>query len=190
MKPKYLVPAVLMFFLAGCVISLQAAELDGPLENIALNRAACQSDSADDDHTAHLVTDGSPKTYWQSRPGRMSWLSVNFGERCPFDRVVLNWGSLYATAFRLEVSDDEQHPQTWKEIYAVTNGVGGRQDISLPSVTARHLRVVITAYSSPNQGCILSEVEVYGRHHTHFTPATQPEPAADGSVALAGANYN
>jgi hypothetical protein len=36
--------------------------------NLALNRAAYQSGSSDDDHTAHLTTDGSPTTFWQSKP--------------------------------------------------------------------------------------------------------------------------
>src|SRR5271157_3850535 len=47
--------------------------------NIALNRAAYQSGSADDDHTAHLTTDGSPSTFWKSKPHEAAWLAVDLG---------------------------------------------------------------------------------------------------------------
>src|ERR1700743_670165 len=107
MKLRSLAQTILIIFLAGGAIRGRAGENTEPAENIALNRAAYQSDSADDDHTADLVTDGSTETYWQNHPGRSSWLSVDLGERCPFHRVVLKWGQSYAAAFRLVISDDE-----------------------------------------------------------------------------------
>jgi hypothetical protein len=181
---------MLMAFLLVRATSGWAAGDGGDLlSNIALNCAAYQSDSADDDHTADLATDGSTETYWQSRSGQSAWLAVDFGELCPFTRITLKWGQCHATALRLEVSNDGLHPQTWKEIFATTNAGGGVQEISVPPTTARHLRVVTTANSDPNQGCILSEVEVYGHRQPLFTPAPQPAPAADGSLELTGGNW-
>ncbi|HEY1790254.1 MAG TPA: discoidin domain-containing protein [Verrucomicrobiae bacterium] len=176
--------------LFDCAASVLAADGGGDSsQNIALNCAAYQSGSADDDHTADLVTDGSTETYWESKLGQTAWLEMDFGEACPFTRVVLKWGQSYATAFRLEVSNDGLHPQTWAEIYATTNGVGGVQGISIPPTTARHLRIVTTAVSDSGQGCIISEVEVYGQRKLLFTPALQPAPAAYGSLELTGGNW-
>jgi len=188
MKIRNLAQTILTAFLIVRATNGLAAGNNDPTENIALNCAVYQSGSADDDHTAHLVTDGSTETYWQSQAGP-AWLSIDFGEPCPFGRVTLKWGQSYATAFRLEVSDDGLQPQAWKEIYAITNGTGGMQDISVPPVTARHLRVVTTTCSDPSQGCILSEVEVYGQRQLRFAPAPQPAPAADGSMELTGGNW-
>ena len=170
-------------------VSAAAENGDDSLQNIALNRAVYQSGSADDDHTAHLVTDGSTETYWKSKPGQSAWLAIDFGEECPFTRVTLKWGRSYATAFRLEISSDGLHPQAWREIYATTNGSGGVQEISLPPSTARHLRLVATAFSDASQSCVLTEVEVYGHRESQFAPAPQPLPGADGSLVLTGGNW-
>jgi beta-galactosidase/beta-glucuronidase len=179
----------LLAVLLTSVVGALAEQNDSSLQNIALNCAAYQSGSADDDHTAHLATDGSTETYWESQPGRGAWLDVDFGESCPFTRIVLKWGQSYATTFRLEISNDGLHPQTWTEIYSTTNGVGGVQEISISPTTARHLRITTTADSNPAQGCIISEMEVYGHRQPLFTPAPQPPPAADGSLELTGGNW-
>ena len=54
----------------------------GALTDVARNRAVYQSSSVDDDHTGHLVTDGSDLTYWavQTRRGAMDL--CGFGWNC------------------------------------------------------------------------------------------------------------
>ena len=72
--------------------------------NIALNRAAYQSSSADDDHTAHLSTDGSPSTFWESKPHKEAWVAVDLGKAQWFDRLVLRWGETYPESCLLYTS--------------------------------------------------------------------------------------
>lgn len=85
--------------------------------NIAHNRAAYQSGSADDDHTAHLATDGSTETYWESGTNHNSWIDVDLGKACSLSRITLHWKQFYATAYRIQISNDGLHPANWKDIY-------------------------------------------------------------------------
>ena len=60
----------------AALLRLSGEEQGAAGSNIALNRAAYQSGSADDDHTAHLATDGSTATYWESKPHKEAWIAV------------------------------------------------------------------------------------------------------------------
>lgn len=157
--------------------------------NIAHNRAAYQSDSADDDHTANLATDGSTATYWQSKEDHGSWIAVDLGEECPFSRITLRWGEFYATAYRIQISNDGLHPRNWKEIYATTNGKGGVENIAVHPVTARDVRLMVELCSAAGHGCELSEFEVYGRRKSSPPRAAEFSMGADGSIALSGGNW-
>lgn len=59
---------VLAFCCSMTVVGSVTDAADDSVQNIALNRAAYQSSSVDDDHTAHLATDGHDETYWESQP--------------------------------------------------------------------------------------------------------------------------
>ncbi len=178
-----------MVAFANAVSSLAAGTVNDPLQNLALNRAAYQSDSIDDDHTAHLATDGSTETFWESKPGGNSWVAVDLGEPCSFSRLVLRWGKSYATGFRLQSSNDGLHPKSWQDVLVSTNTTGGTQEISVPTTTARQVRLLVTGCSERNRGCVLSEIEIYGERKRRPAPAPQPAPRADNSVVLTGGNW-
>ena len=78
----------------------------GSLFNVARNRAVYQSSAVDDDHTGHLVTDGSGSTYWESRAAGEQWISVDLGEVVPINRLTIHWGKSYARSYRIEVSSE------------------------------------------------------------------------------------
>ena len=128
--------------------------------NIALHRAAYQSGSADDDHTAHLATDGSPATYWESEPNSDAWIDIDLHSSCSVDHITLKWGDTYAVAYRIQISSDGLQPKMWKDVYATTNGVGGIEHIAIGATAARHVLLIVSAYSAKNRGCKLSEFEV------------------------------
>jgi len=158
------------------------------LENIALNRAAYQSDSIDDDHTADLVTDGSDATFWESHPGSNSWIMIDLGEVCSFDRIVLKWGESRPARGRIQISSDDAQSKTWRDLFAFTNSAAVRE-IDSPASKARYVRLVIPADVTLARGCVLSEFEVYGTRKTHFIPAPQPKADADGSILLTGGRW-
>ena len=159
------------------------------LQNIALNRAAYQSDSVDDDHTAHLATDGHTETYWESRSGSNQWIEVDLGEPCSISGVTLRWGKFFATKFRLQISGEGLQPKDWQDLFIADHGNGGVQNITLPPTITRHVRLLLTAVSDRDRGCILSEFKVEGHRKSQFTPTPQPAPGADGSMELRGGNW-
>ena len=59
--------------------STLAPSSSGRSTNVARNRAVYQSSSVDDNHTGHLVTDGSALTYWKCKPEGEQWISVDLG---------------------------------------------------------------------------------------------------------------
>ena len=61
--------------------------------NIALNRAAWASSSADVINTGHMSTDGRLTTKWQSADADPQWIYVDLGAACNLHSVVLRWGA-------------------------------------------------------------------------------------------------
>ena len=158
--------------------------------DIALNRAAYQSSSADDDHTAHLSTDGSPSTFWESKPHKEAWVAVDLGKAQWFDRLVLRWGETYPDRLRVQTSGDGLHPQNWKDATGDIAGTKEVQSIPLPRVNARHVRLSIpTAPNAGDRGYILYGFEVYGDNKVPEKTKVSPFVFADGTLHLAGDNW-
>lgn len=71
-------------------------------------------------HPPQAATDGNSTTRWAvSIPDRSdpsSWIQVDLGSSRPIDKVSLNWESAYASAYKIEVSDDGQ---SWTTVAAV-----------------------------------------------------------------------
>ncbi len=157
--------------------------------NIALHRAAYQSGSVDNDHTGHLATDGSPATYWESEPNRGCWIAIDLHDECSVDHITLKWGEVYAVEYHLQISSDGLHPKDWKDVYASTNGRGGIERIAIGTASARHVRLMISAISAKDRGCVLSEFEVYGVNNADPPDPADFSPRADGSLVLSGGNW-
>src|SRR6185437_5539955 len=171
-----------------CAAALARSPATNSLENIALHRAAYQSDSADDDHTAHLVTDGSDETFWESRAGSNSWVMLDLGEVCSFQRIVLKWGEARPARGRIQISSDASQSKMWQDIFAFTNSDGARE-MDFSPMRARYVRLAIPSDATSVHGCVLSEFEVYGTRKTHFVPSPQPTADASGSLLLTGGNW-
>ncbi len=158
--------------------------------NIALNRAAYQSGSADDDHTAHLTTDGSLSTFWESKPHKEAWIDVDLGKPRSFDLIILRWGAVYPKQLRLQTSSDGLHPQHWKDVTGDIAGSKEVQSIPLSSVNARHVRLLIPA--DPNageRGYILYSFEVYGDNELPENKSFPPFVSANDTLLLVGGNW-
>ncbi len=158
--------------------------------NIALNRAACQSGSADDDHTAHLTTDGSPSTFWESKPHKEAWIAVDLGRPRWFDLIMLRWGETYPEQLRIQTSSGGLHPQNWKDATGDIAGAKEVQSIPLSRVNARHVRVSIpTAPKAGDRGYILHSFEVYGDSELPEKAKVPPFAFADDTLLLTGGNW-
>ncbi len=167
---------------------MSAAQTPPALVNLAFQRVAYQSGAIDDNQTAHLATDGSERTYWESRPEVGQWIAIDLGRPTALQRVRLQWGEGYPTDYRLEVSDDTVPASKWRTIHQTEQGTGGTEEIVLEGVTARQVRLVATRYANA-RGCVLREFEVLG---SPGPPSPPPSPFAirdDGALVMSGGSW-
>jgi hypothetical protein len=150
-----------------------AASDPAPIVNLARDRAAYQSSSADDDHTAHLATDGSDLTYWECKPAGEQWISVDLGEALLLDHVTLHWAREYPRSYRIEVSRETDRPQHWETVFHTEDGRGGVETMPLTRSAARYVRLA-GMNTNPAVGFSLAEFEVWGtRAHARSRPKVE-----------------
>ena len=105
---------------------------------------------------ASAAVDGDPGTRWGSVFADPQWLQVDLGSTATISEVVLRWEAAYATAFRIEVSDNAND---WRTVYSTTTGAGGNQTLAVNG-TGRYVRMYGTARGTA-WGYSLFEFEVY-----------------------------
>ncbi len=142
---------------------------------LTLNRPAYAS-STEGNNSPDLAFDGNVGSRWSSAWGSdPQWIYVDLGASAALNRAVLRWEGAYATAYQIQVSDDELN---WQNIYSTTTGDGGVDEITLNG-TGRYVRLYATARSLAQYGVSLFEFEVYG------TGGVNPPPLQLGpNVAL------
>jgi len=151
------------------------------IRNLALNRAAYASSSADFINTGHMATDGQMATKWQSKAGKPQWIYVDLGADCTIGKVVLRWDGAYAKAYKIQVSTDAgPSPATglvehWTDVFTATDRNGGVEEIPLPPVKARYVRLRCDEQGLP-RSVSLAEFEVYGNGGPTMKPNLVPPP--------------
>jgi hypothetical protein len=103
------------------------------------------------------AVDGDPGTRWASDWSDPQWLKVDLGSEQPVGRVVLQWESAYASAYRIEVSRDGVN---WQQVFATSNGNGGEDVARFGAVPARYVRMTGTRRAT-SHGYSLYELSVY-----------------------------
>lgn len=156
--------------------------------NIALNRAAYASSTANFNDTAHLTTDGFESTKWLSKDNDEQWIYVDLGEVCEVNSVKLHWTSLYATSYKLQASNNINSNGDWTDLYSTTTGDGDIDEISFSTANARYIRMYATT-SLANNGYCITEFEIYGIKDNYPTTKPSPEPESDGTLYLTGGNW-
>jgi hypothetical protein len=124
--------------------------------NVALGAPTTASSLENASFTAAAATDGNTGTRWSSAFSDPQWLEVDLGTTQTICQVVLNWEAAYATAFQIQVSNDNS---TWTSIYSTTTGTGGTQTLSV-SGSGRYIRMYGTARAT-QYGYSLWEFQVY-----------------------------
>ena len=90
-----------------------------PLIDKAEGKPATASSAESDVWSARHAVDGSNLSRWSSGFSDNEWISVDLGSVQAISRVILNWESAYARAYKLQVSNDSKN---WKDIYSTTAG--------------------------------------------------------------------
>ncbi|WNI16841.1 GH12 family glycosyl hydrolase domain-containing protein [Actinacidiphila sp. ITFR-21] len=120
---------------------------------------AWASSSETTDYPASNAVDGNASTRWSSCFCDGQWLNVDLGASHRLSNITLNWEAAYASAFKLQVSDDPAFG-TWSDLTTVTNGTGGSVSYSV-SGTGRYVRLLEQQRATP-YGTSLYELQVYG----------------------------
>lgn len=147
--------------------------------NLALDKSATSSGNENDGLGPVNAIDGSLTTRWSSSFVDPSWLQVDLGSSLAISQVVLRWEAAYGKAYLIQVSDDASN---WTTVYTQTNGQGGVENLTFPTVTARYIRMYGTARSS-DYGYSLYEFEVYGANVPTISAQPQSLSLAAGATA-------
>jgi len=125
--------------------------------DLALNQPTTASSEQSASFPPQDATDGNTGTRWSSAFSDPQWLEVDLGSTQNICGVSLNWETAYATAFQIQVSNDNS---TWTTIYSTTTGTGGIQNLTV-SGSGRYIRMYGTARDT-QYGYSLWEFDVYG----------------------------
>jgi hypothetical protein len=142
--------------------------------NVALGKTATASSLENATFPASNAVDGNTGTRWSSAFSDPQWLEVDLGSTQSVCQVGLNWETAYASAFQIQVSNDNS---TWTSIFSTTTGTGGNQTLNI-SGSGRYIRMLGTTRAT-QWGYSLWEFQVFasgsggGNTVTVTTPGTQ-----------------
>ena len=127
-------------------------------QDLALDAPTTASSTQDaTDYPASDATDGDPGTRWSSAASDPQWLDIDLGSPQQICSVGIQWEAAYASAFSIQVSNDNA---TWTTVYSTTTGTGGNQTFPI-TTTARYIRMYATARAT-QWGDSIFEFDVYG----------------------------
>jgi hypothetical protein len=145
--------------------------------NLALHQPTTASSLENSTFPASDATDGNPSTRWSSAFSDPQWLEVDLGSVQTICQVALHWEAAYATAFQIQVSNDNS---TWTTIYSTTTGTGGTQTLNV-SGSGRYIRLYGTARATP-YGYSLFEFQVFGPASSSGNTVTVTNPGSQSST--------
>jgi hypothetical protein len=129
--------------------------------NLAYGKMATASSVEDDDRSTwgpQNAVDGNTATRWSSAYSDPQWLQVDLGMITSIDQVRLIWEVAYGRAYKIQVSINGS---SWTDIYTITSGDGGTDDLLNLTGIGRYIRMYGTARGTV-YGYSLYEFEVYG----------------------------
>ena len=142
---------------------------------LSYNKPATASTSQNDggcgNCTPNKAVDQDPATRWATSAwSDPAWISIDLGATATIHKVILQWDPAYATAYKLQVSNDNVN---WSDIYSTTTGKGFKETISNLNGTGRYIRMYGTTRVS-QYGYSLWEFQVFGTGGSPVTPPALP----------------
>jgi beta-glucosidase len=183
-RPQARLAAVLGFVLVmalALVAMPRSAHAADPVL-LSQGRPATASSTENAGTPASAAVDGDDGTRWSSAFGDPQWIRVDLGSSQQVSRVDLHWETAYATAFRIQLSDDGS---SWADAYSTTGATGGSQSLAV-SGTGRYVRVYGTARAT-QYGYSLWEFKVYGGAASGGTTGGTTGGGTPGSCGNSGA---
>lgn len=110
-------------------------------------------------YSAAMAIDGDLQTRWASQFADGESITVDLGKKFDLDRVIINWEGAFASAYRIEVSNNGSD---WQLAANVSESDGGLDEITGLTVSGRYLRLTGDVRGTP-YGVSIYELEVYER---------------------------
>jgi hypothetical protein len=105
------------------------------------------------------LTDGDTTTQWGSAPQDGQWLICGLAQNFLVRKVIVRWGSNYATAWRLGLSPDYS---AWTQVRSTTVGSGGTTVIDSINQNGAYVSLSLDTRALSTTGFTIREFEVYG----------------------------
>jgi hypothetical protein len=126
--------------------------------SLSYRKPVTVSSTAASEVGAHFLTDGNPKTRWESANSDVQWAQVDLQTVHVVRQVTLTWDAAHARAFTVELSTDGL---TWRQVHSTTTGSGGTQTFTFTSQAARFVRVSMRRRGT-RHGYSLRAIDVEG----------------------------
>jgi lysophospholipase L1-like esterase len=146
--------------------------------NRALHRPVTAS-STEEGYPPESAVDGDRRTAWRSTAASAQSFSIDLGRPRDITRVVLNWGSTFASGYHLQVMDSAGIITT---LFSRTAGKGGVEDLGGLSGSGQYLSLTCSGKDLADSGYVLNEFEVYTRSQPVVGVGTVPAAPAVYSI--------
>ncbi len=166
---------------AGATVTVTNPAVVTGIANLALYQPATSSGNENDGLGPLNAVDGNLTTRWSSAFVDPSWIEVDLGSPLTINKVVLYWQAAYGVQYQIQVSTDDQN---WTTAYTQTNGQGGVETLTFPTVVGRYIRMYGTQRAT-QYGYSLFEFQVYGAD----VPEIVTEPASQSVTAGSTATF-
>lgn len=131
-------------------------------KNLALNKPAYASSelmNPNEKRPANEAVDGNLSTRWGTVENDVNaWFYVDLEDTYDINRVVIEWETAYAEAYKIQVSEDGKN---WTDVYDVKDNESKSNEISLKA-TGRYVRMQ-GVKPATRWGYSIWEFEVYGK---------------------------
>jgi hypothetical protein len=134
-------------------------QVDAADANLALGKRTTASSFADLDHVAANVVDGDGfTTRWTTanRSAASEWLEIDLGAEMPFNTAILKPFEDRISAYQIQFWDGRD----WADAFVGRNLGAAPKRVGFPAVTARRVRLLITAAKAPPS---IAELEISNR---------------------------
>ncbi len=138
---------------------------DLPYPNLALGKPATASSEENVGTVVANVNDGDVTTRWGSAHKDNEYVTIDLGETCYIDHLILRWEAAYASKYSIGLSDNGEDWQS-----AALSSSGGVERVELAQrlmaegKTSRGRYIRLTGIERATQyGTSLYEIEAYGR---------------------------
>jgi hypothetical protein len=125
-------------------------------------------------HDPYYAVDPDTSTRWSSAYTNNQWIAVDLGAPRKFNEVELFWEVAYGSEYKIQATDNTN---AWTDILHVTNGLGGDEIKTFPTVTNRFVRMY-GIQRGTKWGFSLYDFGVY------YVPSLPAEPTDLAAIAI------